>query len=108
MLKRIALRAVANDRNLIFDIVMADTGAIDTWIDTLRHHRYAISATYVDFNAEESLRRTGSEHRRGVEEFLRGGGYGGRFIPPAAIEAPVSGDLLAADARRRRPRERHR
>ena len=96
VLKRIALRAVADGRNLIFDILLADAGAIDTWMGTLRHHRYTISGTYIDITAEESLRRTAAGHRHGQEELRLGRGYGGRFIPPAAIEALVSGDLLAA------------
>ncbi len=90
VLKRVALRAAADGRNLIFDIVMADAGAIDTWIGTLRHQRYAISGTYVDITAEESVRRTAAEHRRGVEEFRLGRGYGGRFIPPSRLSSAAT------------------
>ena len=96
VLKRVALLAADDGRNLLFDIVMADTEAVDSWVGTLRDQRYAICGTCADITGEESQRSVAAEHRRGVEEFRRGRGYGGRFIPPAAIDALVRGDLAAA------------
>jgi Zeta toxin len=85
--KRIGLRALADGKNLIWDITMASAHVIEPWLGTLRLAGYATTGIFVDISIEESVRRSDAEHRRGHEEYRSGRGYGGRYVPPEAIRA---------------------
>ena len=95
--KRAGLRAMADGRNLIWDVSMASLPATRALLDALRLADYRVKALFADLTIEESVRRAGCAHRRGHDEYLAGRGFGGRYIPPEAIRA------LALPAQQRAP-----
>jgi Zeta toxin len=87
LLKRAALRAIADGRNLLLDISMASVPAVSCWLEALRRADYTTTAVFADISVEEAVRRTTARHRRGLEDYRCGRGHGGRLIPPEAIRA---------------------
>jgi hypothetical protein len=85
--KRVALRALADGRNLILDVSMASAQSVASWLSALRSAGYAVTGVFADLGIEESVRRADAARRRGEEEYRRGRGHGGRHIPPEAIRA---------------------
>ena len=85
--KRLGLRALADGRNVIWDISMASQHAVESWIAAHRRAGYTIDAIFVELSIEESVRRSEAMHRRGHDEYRRGRGFGGRFVPAGAIRA---------------------
>lgn len=88
--KRIALRALADGRNLILDVSMASAQSVTSWLSALRSAGYAVTGVFADLSIEESVRRCDAAHRRGEEEYRCGAGHGGRYIPAEAIRALAS------------------
>jgi hypothetical protein len=85
--KRLALRAVADGRDLLLDISMASPVSAESWLDNLHRAGYTVTGVFAGISIEESMRRSAVAHRRGQEEYRAGRGYGGRYIPPEAIRA---------------------
>jgi hypothetical protein len=85
--KRAGLRAMADGRNLIWDVSMASLPATRALLDALWLASYQIKALFTELTIEESVRRADEAHRRGHDEYLAGHGFGGRYIPPEAIRA---------------------
>ncbi|MFI5065315.1 MAG: zeta toxin family protein [Streptosporangiales bacterium] len=85
--KRLGLRALADGRNVIWDISMASQRAVESWMAAQRRAGYAIHGIFVELSIEESVRRSEALHRRGHDEYCRGRGFGGRFVPAGAIRA---------------------
>lgn len=101
--KRAGLRAMADGRNLIWDVSMASRPATQALLDALGLAGYCVKGLFADLTIEESVRRTDAAHRRGHDEYLAGRGFGGRYIPPEAIRAlalpPAQRARTAAPAR---------
>jgi hypothetical protein len=85
--KRAGLRAMADGRNLIWDITMASLNTAEALLDTLRLAGYWVEGVFAEVPLEESVIRAAAAHRQGHEEYRAGRGYGGRYIPPEAIRA---------------------
>ena len=85
--KRLGLRALAHGRNVIWDISMAAQHAVESWLAAHRRAGYTIHGIFVELGIEESVHRSDAMHRRGHDEYRRGRGYGGRYIPAEAIRA---------------------
>jgi predicted ABC-type ATPase len=86
--KRLAQRAQADGRNVIWDVTMAKSSSASERIDWLRDAGYTrIEAIFVDIPVEVSIRRTDGRHRQGHEDYRDGRGLGGRYIPPEMITA---------------------
>ena len=85
--KRLGLRALADGRNLIWDITMASAPSVEPWLSTMRLAGYAATGIFVEIDLEESVRRSEAEHRRGHDEYRNGRGYGGRYVAADAIRA---------------------
>ena len=85
--KRLGLRALGDGTNLLWDISVAAQHAIESWLRALRDAGYTVDGVFAELSIDESVRRTEAAHRRGHEQYLRGRGYGGRYIPPEAIRA---------------------
>lgn len=98
--KRLAVRALTDGRNLLWDISMASKSAVESWLSALESAGFTTSGLFVDIGIEDSVRRSESLHRKGEEEYRQGRGYGGRYIPPEAIRA-----LTDTEARRPVQRE---
>jgi len=85
--KRLGLRALADGRNVIWDISFASRHAVESWIAAHRRAGYTIHAIFAELSIGEPVRRTAARHRRGHDEYRQGRGYGGRFIPASAVRA---------------------
>ncbi|MGH3277341.1 MAG: zeta toxin family protein [Streptosporangiaceae bacterium] len=85
--KRLGMRALADDRNVIWDISFASQHAVESWIAAHRRAGYTIRGMFVELSIQESVRRSAAMHRRGHDDYRQGRGYGGRFIPAGAIRA---------------------
>jgi hypothetical protein len=55
--KRLALRALADGRNLLLDITMASRVSLESWLDAVHRAGYVVTGVFVDIGVEESVRR---------------------------------------------------
>ena len=85
--KRIALAAVNGGWNVLLDVTLASRPSAESWAYALRFADYAVTAVFADISIEDSASAALAAGQRGEEEYGRGRGYGGRFIPPEAIRA---------------------
>lgn len=84
--KRLANRAQADGRNVIWDITMSKTASIADRVDSLRAAGYArIDGVFVDLPVEVSARRADARHREDHNDYLAGHGLGGRYIGEETI-----------------------
>src|SRR6201996_8356194 len=96
--KRIALVAVNDGWNVILDVTLASLPSAQSWTYTLRFADYSVTAVYAGLDTAESVRRAAAAYRQDEEEYRQGRGYGGRLLPPDAIEALDSPAAGAAQA----------
>jgi hypothetical protein len=88
--KRLALRAMADGKNIIWDITMSSERSTEDRINNLRNASYTkIDGVFVDIPPELSITRTESRHREGYEKWRAGHGQGGRFVPPEVIRSQL-------------------
>ena len=84
--KRLALRAMTDGKNVIWDITMSSLKSTDERITNLRQAGYSqIDGLFVNIPIETSIQRTDSRHREGHEKWRAGDGPGGRYVPPEVI-----------------------
>jgi len=95
--KRLAARAIADGRNLLLDVTMGSQPSVQSWLVNLGLARYAVQVVIADISGQDAVRWAQAEHRRGDEDYRRGHGEGGRFVPADAILAAAQlADALAA------------
>ena len=81
--KRLAIRAMSDKRNIIWDITMSSTDSTEERIVGLREASYTqVDGLFVDIPIETSIRRMQARHREGHENYRAGKGLGGRYVPP--------------------------
>jgi predicted kinase len=85
--KRLAHRAEAEGKNVIWDITMASHESTTRRIENLRTSGYRLEGIFVDISIEASIRRADARHREGHEDYRTGVGLGGRYVPPEIIKA---------------------
>lgn len=86
--KRLANRAQADGRNIIWDVTMCNADKASMRIESLRASGYtAVDGIFVDLGIDECVSRVDSRHRAGHEQYRAGDGLGGRFIPEELIRA---------------------
>ena len=86
--KRLARRAQADGKNVIWDVTMSSRVSTEWRIDTLRAAGYSrIDGIFVDIPVEISATRADSRHREGEDNYQTGVGMGGRFIPAEMVKA---------------------
>jgi predicted ABC-type ATPase len=91
--KRLAHRAQADGKNLIWDITMSSEGTTAGRIDDLRKAGYTqVDGLFVDISIETSIRRIESRHREGHDEWRTGNGLGGRYVPQEIIESQANSE----------------
>jgi adenylate kinase len=91
--KRLAIRAYADKKNVIWDVTMSSVASTQRRISDLRSAGYdEIEGIFVDIPVEVSVRRAEERHREGHEEYVAGRGLGGRYIPPDRIRALADQD----------------
>jgi predicted kinase len=95
--KRLANRAYAEGKNVIWDITMSSRHKTEGRVDDLRAAGYKqIEGIFVDIPIEKSVARAEARHRIGYEEYRAGKGEGGRFRAPEVIRShadPVWGSI---------------
>jgi hypothetical protein len=85
--KRLAHRAQADGKNIIWDITMSSEESTAGRINDLRKADYTqVDGLFVDISIETSIRRIESRHREGHDEWRAGTGLGGRYVPPEVVE----------------------
>jgi predicted kinase len=91
--KRLANRAEADGKNVIWDITMSKTSSIADRIESLRAAGYTrVEGVFVDIPVEVSTRRADARHREGHDEYRAGHGFGGRYIAEATITKHADSD----------------
>jgi predicted kinase len=91
--KRLAHRAQAEGKNLVWDITMADQESARRRIDQLRQASYTrIDGVFVDIPVEVSTARADARYRAGHETYRQGTGPGGRFVPAELITRQADPD----------------
>jgi predicted kinase len=86
--KRLARRAQADGKNVIWDITMSSRESTEWRINSLRTAGYTrIEGIFVDIPVETSVTRAGSRHREGHDDYRKDEGLGGRFLPAEIIRA---------------------
>jgi predicted ABC-type ATPase len=98
--RQLALRALADGKNIIWDITMSSAASTGNRISELRSQNYQqIEGVFVDIPIETSISRTGDRHRHGHDRFLAGNGYGGRYIPADVIRSQADPDYGSINRR---------
>ncbi len=86
--RRLAARAMAEGKNVIWDITMSSVESTIGRIEELRTAGYGrVEGVFVDIPIEVSVARAEARHRHGHDDYLAGGGLGGRYLPAAVIRA---------------------
>ncbi len=86
--RRLAFRAYAEGKNVIWDITMSRSASAVSRIDELRSAGYEhIEGIFVDIPVETSVARSEARHRRGHDKYLAGEGLGGRYVPAELIRS---------------------
>jgi predicted kinase len=84
--RRLATRALAEGRNVIWDVTMSRVESTEERIQELRTAGYKrIDGVFIDIPIEVSSRRAEARHREDQEAFRSGDGFGGRYITPSLI-----------------------
>lgn len=86
--KRLAIRAYADKKNVIWDITMSSVESTHRRITDLRSAGYEeTEGIFVDIPVDVSVRRAEARHREGHEKYLAESGLGERCIPPDRIRS---------------------
>jgi predicted kinase len=85
--KLLAGRALADGKNVIWDITMSSRESVEARLHDLGEASYATRAIFVDIPVEVSVQRAGDRHRHGQEEYREGTGPGGRYVPADVIRS---------------------
>ena len=97
---RLARRAMAEGKNIIWDITMSSAASTTGRIDELKANGYQnIEGIFVDIPVETSVARMGERHRRGHDIFLSGQGMGGRYVPAEVIRAQADPEYGSVNRR---------
>jgi predicted ABC-type ATPase len=88
--KRLAQRALADGKNVIWDITMSSSTSTERRIDALRSAGYTrVDGLFVDIPPDISICRSETRHREGLEDHRNGLGLGGRYVAREIILAQV-------------------
>ncbi|MGH3275083.1 MAG: zeta toxin family protein [Streptosporangiaceae bacterium] len=90
--KQLARKALADGRNVIWDITMSSRESTGERIDGLRAVGYSVAGIFVDIPVETSVLRAEARHRMGQEDYRAGMGLGGRYVPAEVIRVQADED----------------
>jgi predicted kinase len=80
--KQLALRAMPEGKNVIWDITMSSFESTEERINDLRTAGYSpVNGIFVDIPPDVAIRRSDARHREGHDSYRAGHGYGGRIVP---------------------------
>jgi len=98
--RRLALRAYAEGKNVIWDITMSRPDSAISRINELRSAGYEhIEGIFVDIPVETSVARSEARHRRGHDQYLAGEGLGGRYVPAELIRSQADSEYGSINRR---------
>ena len=84
--RRLAMRAMADGKNIIWDITMSSDRSADRISEPRNAGYQNIKGVFVDIPIDASIARSEGRHRRAHDLYLAGEGLGGRCIPKEVIE----------------------
>jgi predicted kinase len=90
--KLLAGRALAEGKNVIWDITMATRSTTERRLDDLDTSGYEATGIFVDISIEEGIQRADRRHHDGHARYRDGLGYGGRYVPPEVISSQADPD----------------
>jgi predicted kinase len=91
--RQLALRAMPEGKNLIWDITMSSRESTERRIGDLRAAGYSrVEAIFVEIPADVGVHRSDARHREGHDSYRAGHGQGGRFVPAEVIAAQADPD----------------
>src|SRR6202042_1479941 len=79
--KRLAVRAIADGRNLLLDVTMGSEPSVSSWLVNLGLAVYSVDVVIAAIDGEDAVRWAEEQHRQGHDRYARGSGPGGRFVP---------------------------
>ena len=98
--RQLARRALAEGKNIIWDITMSSVDSTDKRIGELRDAGYErVDGIFVEIPIETSVARAEARHRRGCDLLLDGKGLGGRYVPAEVIRAQADPDYGSVNRR---------
>jgi predicted kinase len=98
--KQLALRAMPEGKNVIWDITMSSRDSVERRITTMRSAGYArIEGIFVDIPIDVGIHRSDARHREGHDSYRAGHGQGGRFVPAEVIAAQADPDYGSRNLR---------
>jgi predicted kinase len=84
--KQLALRAMPDGKNIIWDITMSSRESTERRINDLREFGYSrIDGIFVDIPVHTSIQRADKRHRDGHDGYRTGHGLGGRFVAAEVV-----------------------
>jgi predicted ABC-type ATPase len=84
--RRLAFRAMADGKNIIWDITMSSPATLSRRLEELCAAGYGqIDGIFIDIPIEVSVTRAEARHRVGHDRYLAGEGLGGRLLLPEII-----------------------
>ncbi len=90
--KQLALRAMPDGKNVIWDITMASRESTEKRVSVLRAAGYAVEGIFVDIPVDVGIRRSEARHREGHDSYRAGHGPGGRFVPAEVVSSQADPD----------------
>lgn len=91
--KQLALRAMPDGKNVIWDITMASRESTERRIGDLRVAGYfQVEGIFVDIPVDVGIHRSDARHRDGCDRYRAGHGPGGRFVPAEVISSQADPD----------------
>jgi predicted kinase len=98
--KQLALRAMPEGKNIIWDITMSSRDSVERRINTMRTAGYQrIEGIFVDIPVDVGVHRSDARHREGHDSYRSGHGQGGRFVPAEVIAAQSDPDYGSRNLR---------
>jgi predicted ABC-type ATPase len=98
--RRLAARAHADGRNLIWDVTMSSADSAMSRITDLRAAGYDhVEMIFVDIPVEVSASRAEARYWQEHERYLAGIGLGGRYVPAELITAQADAEFGSANRR---------
>ena len=98
--KQLALRAIPEGKNIIWDITMSSWESTERRIRDLRAVGYSrVEGIFVDIPVDVGVHRSDARHREGHDSYRDGHGQGGRFVPAEVIAAQADPDWGSGNRR---------
>src|ERR1022692_1092026 len=100
MARQLALHAMADGKNIIWDVTMSSEASTARRLHELRAAGYQrVDGIFVEIPIDTSLARAEARHRCGHDQYLAGVGLGGRYPPPDMIQSKADPEYGSTNRR---------